>query len=145
MKKVISDLPDDRYRGRRVLVRVDFNVPIDKGKIREDYRLRRAIPTIEYLCQRGAKVILASHLGKPKGNSGAGAVLETRRRSTQGDVEGSRGEVRRRGGWRAGEASARRHEARRGLCCWRICVLNGERKRMILSSRSTSPHSLNST
>lgn len=67
MKKVISDLPDNRYRGRRVLVRVDFNVPIDKGRIREDYRLRRVIPTIEYLSQRGAKVILASHLGKPKG------------------------------------------------------------------------------
>lgn len=67
MKQVISDLPDDRYGGRRVLVRVDFNVPIDKGIIREDFRLRRAIPTIEYLCQRGAKVILASHLGKPKG------------------------------------------------------------------------------
>ena len=66
-KKIVSDLPDDRYTGRRVLVRVDFNVPIDKGQIREDYRLRRAIPTIEYLSQRGAKVILASHLGKPKG------------------------------------------------------------------------------
>ena len=67
MKKMISDLPDDRFTGRPVLVRMDFNVPISKGKIREDYRLRRAIPTIEYLCQRGAKVILASHLGKPKG------------------------------------------------------------------------------
>ena len=67
MKKMISDLPDDRFTGRRVLVRMDFNVPIYKGEIREDYRLRRAIPTIEYLCQRGAKVILASHLGKPKG------------------------------------------------------------------------------
>ncbi len=67
MKKMICDLPDDRFTGRPVLVRMDFNVPISKGKIREDYRLRRAIPTIEYLCQRGAKVILASHLGKPKG------------------------------------------------------------------------------
>jgi phosphoglycerate kinase len=67
MKKVISDLPDDHYRGRRVFVRVDFNVPISNGQIREDYRLRRTVPTIEYLSQRGAKVILASHLGKPKG------------------------------------------------------------------------------
>jgi len=67
MKQLISDLPDNRYAGRRVFVRVDFNVPIEKGQIREDYRLRRAIPTIEYLSQRGAKVILASHLGKPKG------------------------------------------------------------------------------
>ena len=67
MKKVISDLPDDRYTGSFVLVRVDFNVPIKNRQIREDYRLRRAIPTIEYLSQRGAKVILASHLGKPKG------------------------------------------------------------------------------
>ncbi|HMS86079.1 MAG TPA: phosphoglycerate kinase [Nitrospira sp.] len=67
MKRIISDLPDDRYRERPVLVRVDFNVPLDHGQIREDYRLRQAIPTIEYLSQRGAKVMLASHLGKPKG------------------------------------------------------------------------------
>ena len=67
MKKVISDLSDDHYRGRRVFVRVDFNVHIRNGQIREDYRLRRTVPTIEYLSQRGAKVILASHLGKPKG------------------------------------------------------------------------------
>jgi len=67
IKQSISDLSDDRYQGKRVFVRVDFNVPIQDGKIREDYRLRRAIPTIEYLSQRGAKVIVASHLGKPKG------------------------------------------------------------------------------
>ncbi len=67
MKKAVSDLPDDRYAERRVLVRVDFNVPVKDGRIREDYRIRRAIPTVEYLSQRGAKVIVASHLGKPKG------------------------------------------------------------------------------
>lgn len=59
-EKVISDLPDDRYAGRRALVRGDFNVSIDMGRIREDYELRRAIPTIEHLSQRGAKVILAN-------------------------------------------------------------------------------------
>ena len=67
MKRVIFDLPDDYYTGRHVFVRVDFNVPMSNGKIREDHRLRCAIPTIEYLSQRGATVILASHLGKPKG------------------------------------------------------------------------------
>ena len=98
MKQVISDLPDDRYGGRRVLVRVDFNVPIDKGSIREDFRLRRAIPTIEYLCQRGAKVILASHLGKPKGRVVPELSLKPVADRPEGDVEGSRGEVRRCGG-----------------------------------------------
>lgn len=67
MKRVISDLADDRYKGRRVFVRVDFNIPINHGQIREDHRLWSAIPTIEYLSQRGATVILASHLGSPKG------------------------------------------------------------------------------
>jgi phosphoglycerate kinase len=67
MKRVLSDLTDDRYAGKRVFTRVDFNVPIEAGQIREDYRLRRTIPTIEYLSQRGARVILASHLGRPKG------------------------------------------------------------------------------
>ena len=64
---VISDLSDSTYKGKRVFVRVDFNVPIRDGKISEDYRIRRVIPTIDYLVERGAKVILGSHLGRPKG------------------------------------------------------------------------------
>ena len=47
-------------------MRVDFNVSVNEGVIGEDYRIRMAIPTIEYLAKRGAKVILASHLGRPK-------------------------------------------------------------------------------
>ncbi len=66
-KLVISDLPDSTYKGKRVFVRVDFNVPIRDGKISEDYRIRRVIPTIDYLVERGVKVILGSHLGRPKG------------------------------------------------------------------------------
>jgi phosphoglycerate kinase len=66
MLRSISDLDDIQYYGKRVLVRVDFNITINNGAVTEDYRIRSAIPTIEYLVKRGAKVILASHLGRPK-------------------------------------------------------------------------------
>jgi 3-phosphoglycerate kinase len=66
-KLVISDLPDSTYKDKRVFVRVDFNVPIRDGKISEDYRIRRVIPTIDYLVERKARIILGSHLGRPKG------------------------------------------------------------------------------
>ncbi len=66
-KLVVSDLPDSGFKGKRVFVRVDFNVPIRNGKISEDYRIRRTIPTIDYLIERKAKVILGTHLGRPEG------------------------------------------------------------------------------
>src|SRR4026207_334383 len=67
MLRSISDLDDIQYYGKKVLVRVDFNITINNGAVTEDYRIRSAIPTIEYLVKRGAKVILASHLDRPSG------------------------------------------------------------------------------
>ncbi|HSB86768.1 MAG TPA: phosphoglycerate kinase [Ilumatobacteraceae bacterium] len=61
----LEDLGD--VRGKRVLVRTDFNVPMEKGAITDDFRIRAAIPTIEWLTGRGAHVVTASHLGRPKG------------------------------------------------------------------------------
>lgn len=66
MSKKIS-VRDLDLRGQRVLIRVDFNVPIDKGEISHDARIRASIPTIEYVINQGGAVILLSHLGRPKG------------------------------------------------------------------------------
>src|SRR5882672_4880440 len=63
-KLSIRDLP---LNGNRVFIRVDFNVPMEDGRVMDDTRIRETLPTIEYALRHGARVILASHLGRPKG------------------------------------------------------------------------------
>ena len=80
--RTLSDLEDSQFHGKRVFVRVDFNVSINNGCIGEDYRIRMSLPTIEYLSKRGAKVILASHLGRPVGHDQKYSIAPVAKRLT---------------------------------------------------------------
>ena len=66
MKKTVRDI---EVKGKRALVRCDFNVPMQDGKITDDIRITSALPTINYLIENGAKVVLMSHMGRPKGEA----------------------------------------------------------------------------
>jgi phosphoglycerate kinase len=81
--RTLSDVEDSQFDGKRVFVRVDFNVSISNGTIGEDYRIRMSLPTIEYLAKRGAKVILASHLGRPEGRDYKYSIAPVAKRLTE--------------------------------------------------------------
>jgi 3-phosphoglycerate kinase len=76
-KKSIKDIRDIDVKGKRVFVRVDFNVPLnDAGEIRDDTRIRTSLPTLQYLVENGAKILCASHLGRPGGKKKPGLTLK---------------------------------------------------------------------
>lgn len=85
-KKTIDDL---NVEGKKVLVRCDFNVPLKGGKISDETRICAAVPTIEALIKKGAKVVLCSHMGKPKGKVDSSLSLECVAKSLQNKLNKS--------------------------------------------------------
>jgi phosphoglycerate kinase len=76
MALVIRSIRDLSLEGRRVFLRVDFNVPLENGQVQDMSRIRATLPTLRYAAERGARLVLASHLGRPKGKPDPAYSLE---------------------------------------------------------------------
>ena len=100
-------LDDADVNGKRVLLRVDLNVPMENGKVTDATRIERAAPTINEIADKGGKVILLSHFGRPKGPRSQ-AIAEARCRGRVAKVDRPAGRLRRGLHRRAGRGRGRR-------------------------------------
>ena len=107
-KKSIEDIGEG-FRGKRVLVRCDFNVPVKDGVITDDKRIVGALPTIKYLIAHGAKVILCSHMGRPHNVLDDKLVLDKKEKKKIDALPGIRARGSHRSRSRKGKG--RHHEA----------------------------------
>ena len=123
-KLFIEDLA---LAGRRVVMRVDFNVPVKDGAVENDKRLRASLPSIRYVLDKGASLVLMSHLGRPDGQKLAKYSLEPVAKRLA-ELARQAGEVPARLCRAGGREGVRGFEGRRGRCCSRTCASTSRKR-----------------